>query len=75
VSAPEYDPMNTAIPLCRGCGERFQLPDELYCSGCLIHAEEEGDPACNACGSTLDWTGGCVCDLPPAGDAYWFKAR
>jgi hypothetical protein len=36
--------------ICIMCEERFALPDEIYCSGCLIHAEEEGDPACSARG-------------------------
>jgi hypothetical protein len=67
--------MNTAPAICQMCEERFALPDEGYCSGCLIHAEEEGDPACDACGSTLDWTGGCGCDLPPADDVYWARHR
>lgn len=62
-----------AAALCISCEERFALPGEKYCSGCLIHAEEEGDRACDACGSTLDWSGGCGCDLPPAGDVYWTR--
>jgi predicted amidophosphoribosyltransferase len=61
--------------LCQMCGERFPLPDEQYCSGCLIHADDEGDRACDACGSVLNWDGSCGCDLPPAGDIYWAKRR
>jgi predicted amidophosphoribosyltransferase len=61
--------------ICVMCSERFSVPDEDYCSGCLIHADDEGDRACPACGSTLNWDGSCGCDLPPAGDIYWAKRR
>jgi len=67
--------VTTAHAICQMCEERFALPDERFCSGCLIHADDEGDRACDACGSTLDWSGGCVCDLPPAGDPYWIDRR
>lgn len=61
--------------ICRTCQERFARPGESHCANCLLFLGDEGDPACDACGSTLDWQGGCGCDLPPASDAYWTDRR
>lgn len=60
-------------PICESCQERFAADGYSHCNNCLMYVEEEGERDCPACGSALGMDGSCLCDLGPAGDAYWIR--
>jgi predicted amidophosphoribosyltransferase len=68
--------MSTVDKLCSTCQERFSVEGERHCGNCLMFVEEIDERDCPACGSALDWTGACLCDLGPDGDSsYWVRVR